>query len=157
MVALDSCSDGTAAICTKLDVRTVALDARCVGGAAASRPIRCRSPEGCAPLRLRSEPPAVRRGAARPTAHAHRLPHFSHIFDGGYSASYYAYTWAEAMDADGFDAFKEAGNVFDPELAAKLRREVYEVGNTRDPAESYKAFRGRMPTADALLRNRGLK
>ena len=87
----------------------------------------------------------------------HRLPHFSHIFDGGYSASYYAYTWAEAMDADGFDAFKEAGNVFDPELAAKLRREVYEVGNTRDPAESYKAFRGRMPSADALLRNRGLK
>lgn len=87
----------------------------------------------------------------------HRLPHFSHIFDGGYSASYYAYTWAEAMDADGFDAFKEAGNVFDPELAAKLRREVYEVGNTRDPAESYRAFRGRMPTADALLRNRGLK
>ncbi len=87
----------------------------------------------------------------------HRLPHFSHIFDGGYSASYYAYTWAEAMDADGFDAFKEAGNVFDPELAARLRREVYEVGNTRDPAESYKAFRGRMPTADALLRNRGLK
>jgi peptidyl-dipeptidase Dcp len=87
----------------------------------------------------------------------HRLPHFSHIFDGGYAASYYAYTWAEAMDADGFDAFKEAGNVFDPELAAKLRREVYEVGNTRDPAESYKAFRGRMPSADALLRNRGLK
>lgn len=87
----------------------------------------------------------------------HRLPHFSHVFDGGYSASYYAYTWAEAMDADGFDAFKEAGNVFDPELAAKLRREVYEVGNTRDPAESYRAFRGRMPTADALLRNRGLK
>ena len=87
----------------------------------------------------------------------HRLPHFSHIFDGGYSASYYAYTWAEAMDADGFDAFKEAGNVFDPVLAAKLRREVYEVGNTRDPAESYKAFRGRMPSADALLKNRGLK
>jgi peptidyl-dipeptidase Dcp len=87
----------------------------------------------------------------------HRLPHFSHIFDGGYSASYYAYTWAEAMDADGFDAFKETGNVFDPTLAAKLRREVYEVGNTRDPAESYTAFRGRMPSADALLKNRGLK
>lgn len=87
----------------------------------------------------------------------HRLPHFSHIFDGGYSASYYAYTWAEAMDADGFDAFKEKGNVFDPELAGKLRREVYERGNTRDPAQSYEAFRGRLPTADALLRNRGLK
>jgi peptidyl-dipeptidase Dcp len=87
----------------------------------------------------------------------HRLPHFSHIFDGGYSAGYYAYTWAEAMDADGFDAFKESGDVFDPVLAQKLRREVLERGNSRDPAESYIAFRGRMPNADALLRNRGLK
>jgi len=69
----------------------------------------------------------------------HRLPHFSHIFDGGYSAGYYAYTWAEAMDADGFEAFKESGDVFNPVLA------------------SYIAFRGRMPNADALLRNRGLK
>lgn len=86
----------------------------------------------------------------------HRLAHFSHIFDGGYSAGYYAYTWAEVMDADGFDAFKEAGDIFDPSLARKLRREVLERGNTRDPAESYAAFRGRMPTADALLRNRGL-
>lgn len=86
----------------------------------------------------------------------HRLPHFSHIFDGGYSASYYAYTWAEAMDADGFDAFVESGDVFNPELARKLRQEVYERGNTRDPAESYIRFRGRLPTADALLRNRGL-
>jgi peptidyl-dipeptidase Dcp len=87
----------------------------------------------------------------------HRLPHFSHIFDGGYSAGYYAYTWAEAMDADGFDAFKESGDVFNPVLAQKLRKEVLERGNSRDPAESYIAFRGRMPNADALLRNRGLK
>lgn len=86
----------------------------------------------------------------------HRLPHFSHIFDGGYSASYYAYTWAEVMDADGFAAFEESGNVFDPVLAAKLRTEVLERGNSRDPAKSYVAFRGRMPKADALLRNRGL-
>lgn len=86
----------------------------------------------------------------------HRLAHFSHIFDGGYSASYYAYTWAEAMDADGFAAFKETGNIFDPTLAAKLRKEVLERGNTRDPAESYIAFRGRLPNADALLKNRGL-
>lgn len=86
----------------------------------------------------------------------HRLAQFSHIFDGGYSAGYYAYTWAEVMDADGFQAFKEAGNIYDPVLAAKLRHEVLERGNTRDPAESYAAFRGRMPTADALLRNRGL-
>lgn len=87
----------------------------------------------------------------------HRLAHFSHIFDGGYSASYYAYTWAEVMDADGFEAFKETGNVFDPTLASRLRTEVLERGNTRDPAESYVAFRGRLPTADALLRNRGLR
>jgi peptidyl-dipeptidase Dcp len=87
----------------------------------------------------------------------HRLAHFSHIFDGGYSAGYYSYTWSEAMDADGFDAFKETGDIFNPAMAQKLRREVFERGNSRDPAESYKAFRGRMPTADALLRNRGLK
>lgn len=87
----------------------------------------------------------------------HRLAHFSHIFDGGYSAGYYAYSWAEAMDADGFEAFKESGNLFDPALAAKLRQEVLARGNTRDPAESYVAFRGRLPNADALLKNRGLK
>ena len=87
----------------------------------------------------------------------HRLAHFSHIFDGGYSAGYYAYSWAEAMDADGFEAFKKSGNLFDPALAAKLRQEVLARGNTRDPAESYIAFRGRLPNADALLKNRGLK
>lgn len=87
----------------------------------------------------------------------HRLAHFSHIFDGGYSAGYYAYSWAEAMDADGFEAFKESGDLFDPALAAKLRGEVLARGNTRDPAESYIAFRGRLPNADALLKNRGLK
>lgn len=87
----------------------------------------------------------------------HRLPHFSHIFDGGYSAGYYAYSWAEAMDADGFEAFKESGDLFNPVLAAKLRREILSRGNTRDPVESYVAFRGRLPNADALLKNRGLK
>lgn len=96
-------------------------------------------------------------GVPKAVGMRHRLAHFSHIFDGGYSAGYYAYTWAEVMDADGFAAFKEAGNVFDPTLAAKLRREVLERGNSRDPAESYVAFRGRMPNADALLRNRGLQ
>lgn len=61
------------------------------------------------------------------------------------------------MDADGFEAFKEADNIFDPILAAKLRRALLERGNIPDPAASYAAFRGRMPTADALLRNRGLE
>ncbi len=86
----------------------------------------------------------------------HRLAHFSHLFAGGYASKYYSYTWSEAMDADGFDAFREAGDIFDAETAARLRREVLAVGNTRDPQESYIAFRGRLPTADALLRNRGL-
>ncbi|KQM64766.1 peptidase M3 [Sphingomonas sp. Leaf16] len=86
----------------------------------------------------------------------HRLPHFSHIFDGGYSAGYYAYTWAEVLDADGFAAFEESGDVFNPALAKKLRDEVLSRGNSRDPAASYVAFRERMPDATALLRNRGL-
>ncbi len=86
----------------------------------------------------------------------HRLAHFSHLFAGGYAAKYYSYTWSEAMDADGFDAFRETGDVFDRATAQRLRREVLEVGNTRDPRDSYIAFRGRLPTADALLRNRGL-
>lgn len=86
----------------------------------------------------------------------HRLAHFSHIFDGGYAAGYYAYTWAEVLDADGFAAFEERGDVFDRALATKLRREILSRGNSRDPAESYLAFRGRMPDAAALLRNRGL-
>jgi len=86
----------------------------------------------------------------------HRLPHFSHIFAGGYSAGYYAYSWAETMDADAYKAFEEAGDVFDPATAARLRTEILSRGNSRDPAESYIAFRGRLPTPDALLENRGL-
>ena len=86
----------------------------------------------------------------------HRPPHFQHLFaGGGYAAGYYAYLWAEVLDADGFDAFREAGDPFDPALAARLKA-VYEAGDTQDPMELYVAFRGREPRADALLRNRGL-
>jgi peptidyl-dipeptidase Dcp len=87
----------------------------------------------------------------------HRPPHFAHVFSSdGYSAGYYAYLWAQVLDHDGFAAFEEAGNVFDPTIAARLRAEVLERGNSRDPAESYRAFRGQDPRIDALLRNRGL-
>lgn len=86
----------------------------------------------------------------------HRLPHFSHLFDSGYDAGYYAYTWAEVLEADAFDAFTEAGGAWDRAVAARYRSEVLERGNSRDPAQSYMAFRGRMPLPDALLRNRGL-
>lgn len=87
----------------------------------------------------------------------HRTPHFTHVFSGdGYSAGYYSYLWSEVMDADAFNAFLEAGDVFAPELAAKLKRYIYSAGDTRDAAEAYALFRGRLPTPDALLEKRGL-
>lgn len=87
----------------------------------------------------------------------HRTPHFAHVFSGdGYSAGYYSYLWSEVMDADAFNAFLEAGDVFAPEVAAKLKRFIYSAGDTRDAAEAYTLFRGRLPTPDALLEKRGL-
>jgi peptidyl-dipeptidase Dcp len=87
----------------------------------------------------------------------HRLPHFQHLFSGGgYAAAYYSYLWSEVLDADAFLAFEEKGNAFDRETAQRLRDYIYSAGNLRDPAEAYKAFRGRLPTVDALLKKRGL-
>ncbi|MGU3362981.1 M3 family metallopeptidase [Methylobacterium sp. M6A4_1b] len=87
----------------------------------------------------------------------HRTPHFAHIFSGdGYAAGYYSYLWSEVLDADAFDAFREAGDIFHPETAARLRKYVYGAGNLRDPGEAYTAFRGRLPSIDPLLRQRGL-
>ena len=86
-----------------------------------------------------------------------RLPHaFSHIFAGGYAAGYYSYKWAEVLAADAYAAFEEAG-IFDRETAARFRREILEVGGSRDIMEAYKAFRGREPTIDALLRQNGIE
>jgi peptidyl-dipeptidase Dcp len=86
----------------------------------------------------------------------HRPAHFQHLFaGGGYAAGYYAYLWAEVLDADGFAAFLEAGNVFDADLAARLK-DIYAAGDTRDPMELYLAFRGRAPRIEALLTDRGL-
>jgi peptidyl-dipeptidase Dcp len=86
----------------------------------------------------------------------HRPAHFQHLFaGGGYAAGYYAYLWAEVLDADGFAAFTEAGDVFDPALAERLK-DIYSAGDTRDPIELYRAFRGREPTIEALLEQRGL-
>ncbi len=87
----------------------------------------------------------------------HRLPHFQHLFSGGgYAAGYYSYMWSEVLDADAFEAFEETGNAFDPATARRLRDFIYGAGNLRDPAEAYKAFRGRLPAVDALLKKRGL-
>ena len=86
----------------------------------------------------------------------HRLAYFTHIFDGGYASAYYSYLWSEVLDADVFEAFGEAGDLFDADLADRLRREVLAPGNSRDPMESFMAFRGRAPDEAALLRSRCL-
>jgi peptidyl-dipeptidase Dcp len=87
----------------------------------------------------------------------HRTPHFQHIFAGsGYSAGYYSYLWSEILDADGFEAFEESGDAFDPALAKRLRDYVYAAGNSREPEAAYAGFRGRAPGTEALLRKRGL-
>jgi peptidyl-dipeptidase Dcp len=87
----------------------------------------------------------------------HRPPHFQHIFAGnGYAAGYYTYLWAEVMEADAFEAFEEAGDVFDPALASRLYEYVYSSGGRLKPDEAYRAFRGREPSVDPLMRKRGL-
>ena len=88
----------------------------------------------------------------------HRLPHFQHLFAGtSYAAGYYVYLWAEVLDADGFDAFVEAGDPFDAAVAARLLRHVYAAGNAVEPMAAYRAFRGRAPTVVPMLRDRGLR
>jgi peptidyl-dipeptidase Dcp len=88
----------------------------------------------------------------------HRTPHFLHVYYGdGYAAGYYSYMWSEVLDADAFAAFEEAGDPFDAGTAKLLRDAVYGSGNSRAPEDAYKAFRKRMPTADAMLEKRGLK
>jgi peptidyl-dipeptidase Dcp len=85
----------------------------------------------------------------------HRSTHFGHIFAGGYHSAYYAYMWSEILDADGFDAFVEANNIFDPDTAKRLYDFIYSRGDTLNYLDAYTGFRGRAPTTDALLRNRG--
>jgi peptidyl-dipeptidase Dcp len=98
-----------------------------------------------------------RLGKPAEIAMRHRTPHFLHIFSGdGYSAGYYSYMWSEVLDADAFSAFEETGDVFDPSLADKLRRNIYAAGGTRDPEDLYRAFRGKMPSPDAMMEKRGL-
>jgi peptidyl-dipeptidase Dcp len=87
----------------------------------------------------------------------HRPPHFAHVFSGGgYASAYYSYMWSEVLDADAFAAFEEAGDIFDPATARRLHDHIYAAGGSRDPADLYESFRGRLPTPDALLRKRGL-
>ena len=87
----------------------------------------------------------------------YRSTYFNHIWAGGYSAGYYGYIWCEILDADAFQAFKETGNIFNKEVAAKFEKEILSKGGSKDPLEMYVAFRGKEPGIDALLKNRGLK
>jgi peptidyl-dipeptidase Dcp len=88
----------------------------------------------------------------------HRIPHFAHIFAGdGYAAGYYGYLWAAALDSDAFEAFKETGDPFAPDVARKLYDSIYSAGGREEAAEAYLAFRGRMPTIEPLLRHYGFK
>jgi peptidyl-dipeptidase Dcp len=87
----------------------------------------------------------------------YRSPYFRHIFAGGYSAGYYSYVWAEVLDADAFQAFKETGDVFDQKTAKAFREYILERGGTDEPMKLYVQFRGKEPGIDPLLERRGLK
>jgi oligopeptidase A len=118
-------------------------------------------------MRLHAEPAAHDRAlavaqavrdevAVVPTAPFNRwVLAFSHIFAGGYAAGYYSYKWAEVLSADAFSAFEEAG-VLDPVTGRRYCREILEAGGSRPALESFRAFRGREPTIDALLRHLGM-
>ena len=95
-------------------------------------------------------------GLIEEIAPRYRTGYFAHIFSGGYSSGYYSYVHSAVLDSDGFEAFKEAGDVFDPDLAAKLRTHVYEKGSTEEAMDLYVKFRGAKPKIDALLKVRGL-
>lgn len=95
-------------------------------------------------------------GMPREIVMRHRTPQFSHVFSGeSYSAGYYSYLWADTLTADAYNAFTEAGGPYDRAVADRLRKHVFAVGDTVDPAEGYRAFRGRDPGTEALMRKRG--
>ncbi|MBL8343591.1 MAG: M3 family metallopeptidase [Rubrivivax sp.] len=114
-----------------------------------------------------AEPPAdlcafehellVARGLPHAAGVNHRFVHFQHLFaSSGYAAGYYVYLWAEVLDADGYDAFAEAGGPFDGAVARRLHQHIYSSGNSVDPGAAYRAFRGRDASVTPLLRKRGL-
>src|SRR6266542_2632402 len=95
-------------------------------------------------------------GMPREIVLRHRLPQFLHVFSSdSYSAGYYSYLWADVITADAFGAFVEAGGPYDKKVAERLRKNIFSVGNTIDPAEAYRNFRGRDPKVEALMKKRG--
>lgn len=97
------------------------------------------------------------RGPLAATGVMHRFVHFQHLFaSSAYASGYYVYLWAEVLDADGYEAFTEAGSPFDAAVAQRLLRHVYAAGNSVEPGATYAAFRGRPPQVQPLLRKKGL-
>jgi peptidyl-dipeptidase Dcp len=95
-------------------------------------------------------------GMPREIVMRHRTPQFGHIFSSdGYSAGYYSYLWSDVITADAFGAFMEGKGPYDKEVAQRLVKYIFSVGNTVDPAEAYRAFRGRDPRVEALMKKRG--
>ncbi len=99
----------------------------------------------------------VRRGLIPEIAPRYRYPYFGHIFDGGYSAGYYGYIWAEVLDKDAFEAFVESGDIFDTKVAESFRKNILERGSSADGMTLYRNFRGHEPSGEYLLYSRGLK
>lgn len=87
----------------------------------------------------------------------YKSPIFKHIFEGGYSAGYYSYTWAAVLDADAYQAFKETGDIYNKDVATSFRKNILEKGDSEEPMKLYRTFRGADPNPDALLKKRGLK
>nr|MBA3334819.1 M3 family peptidase [Acidobacteriota bacterium] len=95
-------------------------------------------------------------GMPREIVMRHRTPQFGHVFSGdGYSAGYYSYLWSDVLTADAYGAFTEGKGAYDKEVGARLIKNVFSVGNTIDPAEGYRGFRGRDPQIEALMKKRG--
>ncbi len=95
-------------------------------------------------------------GLIKEIAPRYRSTYFAHIFGGGYASGYYSYLWSEVLDADAFQAFKETGDIFNPELAKRYKK-MLSMGGSKDGMELYKEFRGKEPSIDALLERKGLK
>ncbi|MEM9234710.1 MAG: M3 family metallopeptidase, partial [Pseudomonadota bacterium] len=121
---------------------------------------RLTDPELIAKLDVNSFEDGVLAQVGMPSAveMRHRSPHFLHSFAGElYAGGYYTYMWAGVLDNDGFAAFEEAGDIYDPELARKLYENVYAAGNSQPAMDAYIGFRGREPSVEPLMINRGLK
>jgi Zn-dependent oligopeptidase len=126
----------------------------------------CRLPSAACSCRLPPAPAVCRlllpsaafscAGMPNEIVMRHRTPQFMHVFSNdGYSAGYYSYLWSDVLTADAYGAFVEAGGPYDHKVAERLRKYIFSVGNTVDPAEAYRSFRGRDPRVEALMKKRG--